>query len=138
MTNWGSSEVTGRGLLALVGRGQVYSVELKAGEQYIAHPRYDLISNMEDIATNLISNVVAYTLSSKPPQPYRFKSTTLRFQIPGLNIPELLLKSRYIRDLTASDTWKASMRIIHNVRTWSRRTIWGDRVGFFFLGTETG
>lgn len=41
VTNWGSSEVTGRGLMALVGRGQVYSVELKAGEQYIAHPRYD-------------------------------------------------------------------------------------------------
>lgn len=65
-----------------------------------------------------------------PPQPYRFKSTTLRFQIPGLDIPELLLKSRYIRDFTASDTWKASMRIFHNVRTWARRTIWGDRVGF--------
>jgi uncharacterized protein (AIM24 family) len=39
MTHWGSSEVTGRGLLALVGSGQLYSVELKPGEQYIAHPR---------------------------------------------------------------------------------------------------
>lgn len=26
--------------MALVGNGQVYSVELKDGEQYIAHPRY--------------------------------------------------------------------------------------------------
>ncbi|EEA23982.1 Altered inheritance of mitochondria protein 24, mitochondrial [Talaromyces marneffei ATCC 18224] len=121
VTNWGSSEVTGRGLLALVGRGQVYSIELKAGEQYIAHP----------------SNVVAYTLASMPPQPYRFKSTTLRFQIPGLDIPELLLKSRYIRDFTASDTWKASMRIFHNVRTWARRTIWGDRLFLRFEGPAT-
>lgn len=121
VTNWGSSEVTGRGLIALVGRGQVYSVELKAGEQYIAHP----------------SNIVAYTLSSTPPQPYRFKSTTLRLQIPGLNIPEMLLKSRYIRDMTASDTWKASMRIIHNVRTWARRTIWGDRLFLQFDGPAT-
>ncbi|EED17646.1 mitochondrial protein Fmp26, putative [Talaromyces stipitatus ATCC 10500] len=121
VTNWGSSEVTGRGLLALVGRGQVYSVELKAGEQYIAHP----------------SNIVAYTLSSTRPQPYRFKSTTLRFQIPGLQIPELLLKSRYVRDLTASDTWKASMKLIHNFRTWARRTIWGDRLFLQFNGPAT-
>ena len=26
--------------MALVGNGQLYSVELKDGEQYIAHPRY--------------------------------------------------------------------------------------------------
>lgn len=30
-------------MLALVGKGQVYSVDLKDGEQYIAHPRYVLI-----------------------------------------------------------------------------------------------
>jgi len=40
MVHWGNSEVRGRGLLALVGSGQIYSIELKAGEQYIAHPRY--------------------------------------------------------------------------------------------------
>lgn len=40
MTHWGNSEVTGRGLLALVGNGQLYSVDVKPGEQYIAHPRY--------------------------------------------------------------------------------------------------
>lgn len=43
IAHWGSSEVTGRGLLALVGNGQLYSIELKDGEQYIAHPRYALI-----------------------------------------------------------------------------------------------
>jgi hypothetical protein len=40
LAHWGSSAVTGRGLIALVGQGQVYSVELKDGEQYVAHPRY--------------------------------------------------------------------------------------------------
>lgn len=40
LTHWGNSEVTGRGLLALVGNGQLYSVDVKPGEQYIAHPRY--------------------------------------------------------------------------------------------------
>lgn len=39
MAHWGSSAITGRGLIALVGQGQVYSVELKQGEQYIVHPR---------------------------------------------------------------------------------------------------
>ncbi|QKX63564.1 uncharacterized protein TRUGW13939_10735 [Talaromyces rugulosus] len=121
VVHWGSSQVTGRGLLALVGRGQVYSIELKAGEQYIAHP----------------SNVLAYTISTTPPQPYRFKSTSLRFQIPGMQVPEFLLKSRYLRDLTASDTWKTSMRILHNVRTWARRTIWGDRLFLQFDGPAT-
>lgn len=40
LAHWGNSEVMGRGLLALVGKGQIFSVELKAGEQYIVHPRY--------------------------------------------------------------------------------------------------
>lgn len=40
VAHWGSSEVTGRGLMALVGNGQLYSIELKAGEQYIVHPRF--------------------------------------------------------------------------------------------------
>ena len=39
LAHWGNSQVTGRGLLALVGKGQVYQIMLKAGEQYVAHPR---------------------------------------------------------------------------------------------------
>lgn len=35
----GASEVTGRGLLAIVGRGSVYQVVLKAEESYVIHPR---------------------------------------------------------------------------------------------------
>lgn len=35
----GTSEVTGRGLLAIAGRGSVYQVVLKAGESYVFHPR---------------------------------------------------------------------------------------------------
>ncbi|KAL1989857.1 hypothetical protein VTN49DRAFT_7054 [Thermomyces lanuginosus] len=121
VVHWGSSEVTGRGLVALVGQGQIYSVDLKEGEQYIVHP----------------GNVVAYTISSNPPTPYRFKSTSLRFNVPGMRIPEFLQKSRFIRDMAGSDTWKASMRILHQVRTWARRTIWGDRLFLQFTGPAT-
>ena len=40
LSNWGNTHVTGRGLLALVGSGQIYQVQVKAGESYVAHPRY--------------------------------------------------------------------------------------------------
>ncbi|GLA68655.1 altered inheritance of mitochondria protein 24, mitochondrial [Aspergillus tubingensis] len=122
LAHWGSSEVTGRGLLALVGNGQLYSVELKAGEQYIVHP----------------SNVVAYTMSSNPPRPYRFKSTTLRFQVPGLkSLPAFIQNSKFIQDMSESSTWKSTMRIMHTIRTWSRKTIWGDRLFLQFDGPST-
>ncbi|KAL5045216.1 altered inheritance of mitochondria protein 24, mitochondrial [Aspergillus fruticulosus] len=122
VAHWGSSEVTGRGLLALVGSGQLYSVELKAGEQYIVHP----------------SNVVAYTVSSNPPRPYRFKSTTLKFQVPGLNsLPAFLQNTQFIKAMSETDSWKTAMRIFHRVRTWSRMTIWGDRLFLQFDGPST-
>ena len=37
----GNSEVTGRGLLALAGRGSIFQISLGAGEDYIAHLGYD-------------------------------------------------------------------------------------------------
>ncbi|KAK1147645.1 Altered inheritance of mitochondria protein 24, mitochondrial [Aspergillus melleus] len=122
VAHWGSSEVTGRGLLALVGTGQVYSIELKEGEQYIVHP----------------SNVVAYTMSSNPPRPYRFKSTTLKFQVPGLkSLPRLIQDSKFVRDVSDSKAWKTTMSYLHKLRTWSRMTIWGDRLFLQFDGPTT-
>ncbi|TPX25504.1 Altered inheritance of mitochondria protein 24, mitochondrial [Coccidioides immitis] len=121
LVHWGSSKVTGRGLLAVVGKGQVYSINLRAGERYIAHP----------------SNVVAYTINSHWPRPFRFKSTSLKFQIPNLGLGTLLMKSNFLRNLADSDTWKATMRIFHTVRTWARRTIWGDRLFLQFEGPAT-
>jgi hypothetical protein len=132
IVHWGSSEVTGRGLLALVGHGQVYAVELTPGEQYIAHPRYIYLSSISmtlAMCANLNSHIIAYTMMSNPPRPYRFKSTSLRLQVPELRHLGILTQSKFIRDLAGSDTWKALMRIVHNLRTWSRKTIWGDRVG---------
>ncbi|KGO73432.1 Mitochondrial biogenesis protein AIM24 [Penicillium italicum] len=122
LSHWGSSEVTGRGLIALVGNGQLYSIELKDGEQYIAHP----------------SNVVAYTMASNPPRPYRFKSTTLSFQVPGLKtLPRLLQNAKFIRDVSDSKAYKTTMRWFHKLRTWSRMTIWGDRLFLQFDGPTT-
>jgi uncharacterized protein (AIM24 family) len=40
LAHWGNTYITGRGLLALAGSGQIYQVQVKAGESYVAHPRY--------------------------------------------------------------------------------------------------
>jgi uncharacterized protein (AIM24 family) len=40
LAHWGNTYITGRGLLALAGSGQIYQVQIKAGESYVAHPRY--------------------------------------------------------------------------------------------------
>lgn len=87
------------------------------------------LSCCSEAGTDLDSNVVAYTMNSNPPRPYRFKSTTLNFQVPGFrSLPRLLQNTKFVRDMSDSDTWKTAMRIFHTLRTWSRRTIWGDRV----------
>ncbi|KAI5303342.1 hypothetical protein KEM56_007653 [Ascosphaera pollenicola] len=115
---WGNSRVTGRGLMALVGRGQIYSIDLQEGEKYIAHP----------------SNVVAYTISSQLPSPYRFKSTSLNLQIPDIGQSRLLSKFKFIDDISRHELWKKTMTAWHTLKTWMRRTIWGDRLFLQFEG----
>jgi hypothetical protein len=119
---WGSSDVTGRGLLALAGQGQIFSVELAKGESYVAHP----------------SNILAYSIStpSPLPQPYRFKSSTLTFQIP-LQLGNFFPSSKFVQNMKASDTYKFFSNLFLRVRTWSRRTIWGDRLFLQFTGPTT-
>lgn len=119
---WGSSDVTGRGLLALAGQGQVYSIELAHGETYIVHP----------------SNVLAYSSSSPspPPSPYRFKSTNVRFQIP-LRLGNFFPSSKFVETLKTSHTYKFIANSFLRIRTWSRRTIWGDRLFLKFVGPTT-
>lgn len=41
-THWGNTLLTGRGLVALVGRGQIYQINLNAEDEYVVHPKYDL------------------------------------------------------------------------------------------------
>lgn len=72
------------------------------------------------------SNVLAYTINRNPPLPYRLKSFQL--QIPTFNISSLLPDSRFIRAMRDSRTWQTITRVLFTVRTWARRTIWGDRV----------
>ncbi|KAI5295347.1 Altered inheritance of mitochondria protein 24, mitochondrial [Ascosphaera acerosa] len=118
LAQFGNSRVTGRGLMALAGRGQIYSVDLQEGEKYIAHP----------------SNILAYSICHDGPTPYRFKSTTLNLQIPDLGRSQWLQRYQPIRDLTASEAWRRARQAWHTFVTWSRRTLWGDRLFLQFQG----
>ncbi|TAQ89841.1 hypothetical protein B7494_g1800 [Chlorociboria aeruginascens] len=116
----GHSEIRGRGLVALVGRGQIYQITLKAGEEYVAHP----------------SNVLAYTITKHPPLPYRLKS---QMQIRGFQIPDFGQSSwfsdvKVFRFLTRSETWKAISNFLFYLRTTARRLIWADRLFLQFHG----
>lgn len=116
---WGRTEVTGRGLLALVGRGSISELEIKEGETYIAHP----------------GHVIAYSMNPHQPLPYRFKSSSFNLQIP--NVLNLLPDIRFLRVMRQSDTWQTLSRISFTLRTWTRRTIWGDRLFLKFQGPTT-
>ncbi|KAH8595255.1 mitochondrial biogenesis AIM24-domain-containing protein [Bisporella sp. PMI_857] len=121
LAHWGNSQITGRGLVALAGQGQVYQITLKAGEEYVAHP----------------GNVVAYTITKHPPLPYRFKSSNLRFQIPNIGLGRLLPDIKFFRVMKETDTWKGITKLLFVLRTSARRTIWGDGLFLQFHGPGT-
>ncbi|KAI6779932.1 mitochondrial protein Fmp26 [Emericellopsis cladophorae] len=116
MAHWGSTFLTGRGVAALAAPGQVYQLDLAEGEEFVAHP----------------GSVVAYSISRNAPQPFRFKSSSLRLQVPSLTrwLPEW----EFMRTIRQSGAYKAMARILYSLRTVTRRTIWGDRLFLQFKG----
>lgn len=119
--HWGNTQVTGRGLVALSGPGQVYQIKLKAGEDYVAYP----------------GNVVAYTITQHPPLPYRLKSSRLRFQLPDIGLSRLFPDIKFFRVMQQTSTWKGIAKLLFNLRTSTRRTIWGDSLFLQFHGPTT-
>lgn len=119
LAHWGSTFLTGRGVAALSAPGQVYQMDLAEGEEFVAHP----------------GSVVAYAVSRNAPQPFRFKSSSLRLQIPSLTswIPE----TNFIKTMRTTDTYKFLARLLYSLRTTTRRTIWGDRLFLQFKGPTT-
>ena len=116
---WGGTHLSGRGLAALSAPGQTYRLTLADGEELVAHP----------------GSVVAYAVSRNPPLPFRFKSSSLRLQVPSLAawVPE----TNFTRTMRATKTWKNIARFLHTLRTMARRTIWGDRLFLQFRGPTT-
>ncbi|KAI0965534.1 mitochondrial biogenesis AIM24-domain-containing protein [Xylaria arbuscula] len=119
LAHWGSSELTGRGLAALSAPGHIYQLTLGDGEEFVAHP----------------ANVVAYTVTKQPPQPFRFKSSSIRFQIPS--VTTWLETTKFFRNMRQTETYKFLTRVFYSLRTTARRTIWGDRLFLQFRGPMT-
>ncbi|KAK5169050.1 Altered inheritance of mitochondria protein 24, mitochondrial [Saxophila tyrrhenica] len=87
LAHWGNTLVSGRGLLALSGRGLIHQIHLKTGDEYVVHP----------------GNVIAYSMMQNAPQPYRFKASSFRLQIPSLTgwLPD----TRFWRTMRESAIW---------------------------------
>jgi hypothetical protein len=83
------------------------------------------------------SNVVAYTASTTPPLPYRFKSSSIRLQVPDLGLGTLVQKVSFFRTMGDSATWRALATTYYTLKTWMRRTVWGDRVSNPALATAS-
>ncbi|KAF4965307.1 hypothetical protein FSARC_6889 [Fusarium sarcochroum] len=116
LAHWGNTLLTGRGLAALSAPGQIYELTLKEGEEFVAHP----------------GSVVAYTINRYPPQPFRFKSNSLRLQVPSLS--RWISEPEWVKTVRTSEVWKYLARALYSVRTATRRTIWGDRLFLQFHG----
>ncbi|EXL74381.1 altered inheritance-mitochondria protein 24, mitochondrial [Fusarium oxysporum f. sp. conglutinans race 2 54008] len=116
LAHWGNTLLTGRGLAALSAPGQIYELTLKEGEEFVAHP----------------GSVVAYSISRYPPQPFRFKSNSLRLQVPSLS--RWISEPEWVKTVRNSEVWKYLARALYSMRTATRRTIWGDRLFLQFHG----
>lgn len=116
---WGNTHITGRGLVALSAPGQVYKLTLGQDEEFVAHP----------------GSIVAYTVSRHAPLPFRFKSTSLRLQVPSLTswIPDFEFAKR-MRD---TKLYNFLAQALFNLKAVTRRTIWGDRLFLEFRGPAT-
>ncbi|KAI3325641.1 mitochondrial biogenesis AIM24-domain-containing protein [Xylariaceae sp. AK1471] len=119
LAHWGSSELTGRGIAALSAPGHIYQLTLGDGEEFVAHP----------------ANVVAYTITKQPPLPFRFKSSSIRFQIPS--VTTWLETTKFWQNMRQTKTYKFLARVLYSMRTAARRTIWGDRLFLQFRGPMT-
>lgn len=114
-------EVTGRGLVALVGRGQVYQVALKKDEEFIIHHR----------------SLLAYSAAGQKPSKARLAATSLRFQVPrlrlGLGISQRLKEVEWINAMRASKVWEVLAKAVWAVKT----AVWADREFLKFVGPAT-
>ncbi|KAJ6264655.1 hypothetical protein Dda_0804 [Drechslerella dactyloides] len=119
---WSNTRISGRGLAALVGKGQVYQVILGDGEQMILHP----------------THLLAYSIGAERPKPYRLAQTTLRFQLPKIGLVQgLLPRSAFLEAMAKTETYQTVSRALFNIKTWLRRVIWGDRLFLQFTGPGT-
>lgn len=128
--HWGSTLLSGRGLVALAAPGEVYRLTLGDGEQFVVHP----------------ANVVAYEVTRRRPEGFRFKTGVgLALSVPSLApgrlsqyLPAAPARwTRFVNAVRGSDTYRFLARVLHSLRTAARRSIYGDRLFLRFEGPGT-
>lgn len=157
IAHWGSSFLTGRGLVALSAPGYIYPVTLAAGEELVVHP----------------SHVVAYAVNKHAPQPFRLRSASggaaksvagtvagtvaetavaaaqtaaqittkavrgLHLQTPAAVAALPAAVARFWHAMRDTATYKLAARALFGARTALRRAVWGDRLFVHVRGPTT-
>lgn len=134
IAHWGTTNCTGRGLVALAGTGNLFSIDLAANESYVVHPANILAYSISSSSSSSSSTT---TTTTQAPQPFRFKSSQLNLQIPSPKFATFFPSSRFLANLRKSDTYLFLAALLRRLRTWSRRTIWADRLFLRFTGPTT-
>lgn len=60
--------------------------------------------------------------------PFRFKSSNFRLQVPDLGFGSFVQNAKFFRVMSQTATWRAISTTYYTLKTWMRRSIWGDRV----------
>ncbi|KAK9369227.1 mitochondrial biogenesis AIM24-domain-containing protein [Lipomyces kononenkoae] len=146
-TRWGNTVLSGRGEIALVGKGQIYQVTLQnESDEFAVHP----------------AHILAYTsnIPAPKPSPYRLRHSRLklpRFQVPQAipNSFRALLPSlapstsqstiggstlpgkSFLTDLQNTSVVRFLSRTWYRIVLTLRTAIWGDELLFKFKGPCT-
>ncbi|TQS35301.1 hypothetical protein Golomagni_04283 [Golovinomyces magnicellulatus] len=115
----GNTKVMGRGLIALSGYGNIYRIRLKAGEEYIAN----------------VGNLVAYTESQNPPQPYRHSN--FHIQVPSIGTWLRVSDRNLVQSLRATKIWLLTTKLFETLSIFMRRIVWGNQLFLKFSGPTT-
>ena len=65
--------------------------------------------------------------------PFRFKSSNFRLQVPDLGFGSFVQNSKFFNNMSKTTTWRAIATTWYTLKTWMRRSIWGDRVCFLVV-----
>lgn len=124
LSHLGNIKITGRGLIALAGRGNVYQISLRSGEEYLARP----------------ANIIAYTISQRRdqlPKLYNFSSQSFSrlqklFTSDKSYEIEIL---KYFRLIQQTRAWQITAKIFLFLRKTISRVLWGESRNFLkFFG----
>ncbi|KAK9431559.1 mitochondrial biogenesis AIM24-domain-containing protein [Lipomyces doorenjongii] len=147
LSRWGNTVLSGRGEIALVGKGQIYQVTLQdESDEFVVHP----------------ANILAYTSNLPAPKPVPYRLRHSRIKLPRLQVPQSISKSyrrhfpslvsstseftsgvttppqkSFLTELQETNIVRFLSRTWYRIMTVLRTAIWGDELFFKFKGPCT-